>query len=259
LSALRWIRADNPGPFTLDGTRTYVVGRRHVAVLDPGPDLDEHVRGVFALVRDAERIVLVLTHGHPDHAGSVDRLVAMLARRDPGRVEVVGAGHHRARSPDPVRGVFTDAGPLLAVPTPGHTPDHLTYHWPDSRALFAGDHLMGSGDTTWVAGYPGCVADYFASLRRLRGLDLAVIHPAHGPSLDDPAGALDRFERHRRARIQAVRDVLAADPGAGEDALYEAVYGDSVPAGLERAAREALRAVREYVDTEGGPGISSPV
>lgn len=255
MSALRWIRADNPGPFTLDGTRTYVVGARRVAVVDPGPDLDEHVRGVLALVRDAEHITLAPTHGHPDHAGAIDQLIASLGRGR--RVEVRGAGHPRSRRPDPIRGIFTDAGPLLAVPTPGHTLDHLAFHWPAERALFAGDLLLGRGDTTWVAEYPGCVADYLQSLARVRTLDLDVVHPAHGPDLEDPAAAIDRHEAHRRARIDRVRDVLAHDPEIDDDALYRSVYGDTVPSGLERAARESLTALREYVDNRGRDGLSS--
>lgn len=255
MSALRWTRADNPGPFTLDGTRTYVVGARRVAVVDPGPDLEDHVRAVLALVRDAEHVTLVPTHGHPDHAGSIDRLVSLLGRGR--RVEVSGAGHPRSVRPDPVRGIFTDAGALLAVPTPGHTSDHLALHWPAERALFAGDLLLGEGDTTWVAEYPGCVADYLQSLARVRTLELDVVYPGHGPDLDDPAAALDRHEAHRRARIDRVRAVLAEEPSLGDDALYRAVYGDTVPSGLEHAARASLAALREYVDSRGGDGLSS--
>jgi glyoxylase-like metal-dependent hydrolase (beta-lactamase superfamily II) len=257
MSALRWVRADNPGPFTLDGTRTWVVGRSQVAVVDPGPALEAHVRAVLALIGEAESVTLVLTHGHPDHAGAVDRLVEALSTAGRSSVGVMGSGHPLARRPHAVRGVFTDAGPLLAVPTPGHTRDHLAFHWPSESALFAGDHLAGHGDTTWVAGYPGCVADYLRSLNRIRNLALKVIHPAHGPSLTEPVAALDRFEAHRRARIDAVRAAVTDHPDADEDELFRIVYGDSVPDGLEQAALESFRAVREYVDTEGGDGVSS--
>ncbi len=40
---LRRIVARNPGPFTFKGTGTYVIGEGKVAVIDPGPDLAEHV------------------------------------------------------------------------------------------------------------------------------------------------------------------------------------------------------------------------
>jgi glyoxylase-like metal-dependent hydrolase (beta-lactamase superfamily II) len=248
----RWLRADNPGPFTLDGTRTYLVGRIEVAVVDPGPDLESHVRALAAALAEAREVTLLLTHGHDDHAGAVDALLRALHVE----ARVVGTGHERA-VPAGAGGVATDHGRLVPVATPGHTPDHLAWHWVERRALFAGDHLLGEGDTTWVAEYPGCVADYLESLTRLRALDLAVVFPAHGPPLTDPAGALERYRVHRLARVEAVRRVLSEHPGAAEALLYREVYGDSVPPELEAAARRSLAALREYVDTRGRRGVSS--
>jgi glyoxylase-like metal-dependent hydrolase (beta-lactamase superfamily II) len=205
----------------------------------------------------ASRIRIVLTHGHSDHAGGVDRLLANLADQGAGFVEVVGAGHVDARRPEPGSTVPFDAGHLEAVPTPGHTADHLAWFWPQARAVFAGDHVLGYGDTTWVAEYPGCVADYLASLDVVRALDPVMIHPGHGPSIDDPGSALDRFEAHRRKRIDRVRDLRRARPGLSGDDLYRAVYGTTVPPGLEGAARRSLAAVEDYLDTEGSRGVSS--
>lgn len=244
MGAVRGLRADNPGPFTLDGTRTWVVGHDRPAIIDPGPDVERHVRAVVSLVENAERVSVLLTHGHADHAGGLDSLLEKLGAERP--VLVFGAGHP-AVGPVPPAGIETDAGSLFALATPGHTPDHLAFHWPEARALFSGDHVLGQGDTTWVADYSGCVADYLESLDRLRELDLDVIYPGHGPPITDPAAALDRFERHRRDRIETVRGVLAEEPGATMDQLYERVYGDTVPPGLERAARQSLAALREFV------------
>jgi glyoxylase-like metal-dependent hydrolase (beta-lactamase superfamily II) len=223
-----------------------------VAVIDPGPDLESHVRAVHAAVADAESVAILVTHGHADHAAGVAALVERLGADVP----VHGAGHALA-TPLPPEGIATDDGRLVAVATPGHARDHLAFLWPERRALFAGDHLLGQGDTTWVAEYPGCVADYLESLARLRALRLEVVYPGHGPPLHDPEAAIDRFERHRRERIEAVRRVLDRDAALDEGGLYEAVYGDTVPPGLEAAARRSLAAVREYVDTEGGRGLSS--
>ena len=42
------LRADNPGPMTLDGTRSYVLrapGSATCVVVDPGPDKDHHAAG----------------------------------------------------------------------------------------------------------------------------------------------------------------------------------------------------------------------
>lgn len=248
MHGLRRIRADNPGPFTFDGTVTYLLGRDDVLILDPGPDVDDHVRALVRSVADARRVTLVLTHGHGDHAGAVDPLLQALAEGPSQVVGVVGAGHARARAPAEGEALAFDGGWLEPVPTPGHTRDHLAWLWPAERALFAGDHVLGYGDTTWVAEYPGCVADYLASLQRLRELPLDVIHPGHGPSLERPAEALDRFEAHRRGRIDAVRRLRLEDPGLSGEALFRRVYGESVPDRLAGAARRALAAVEEYVD-----------
>src|SRR5206468_5269935 len=37
------LRADNPSPYTLDGTNTWVVGRDPAWIVDPGPALDAHL------------------------------------------------------------------------------------------------------------------------------------------------------------------------------------------------------------------------
>ena len=194
-------------------------------------------------VADAERVSIVLTHGHKDHAAAARPLANAIG------AEVFGpAGLEEVDVPigdgDVVR---TDEGELIAVATPGHTRDHLCFRMADRRALFAGDLLLGQGDTTWVAEYPGCVADYLGSLERLRTLDLDVIYPAHGPPLTDPSDALDRYEGHRRSRIDSVRAVLAERPGAGMEELLQAVYGDSVSRGMIAPARKSLEALIEYV------------
>jgi glyoxylase-like metal-dependent hydrolase (beta-lactamase superfamily II) len=220
------------------------VGSRTVAVIDPGPDVELHVRALASALRDADEVVLLLTHGHADHAGAVAALTT--------EVEATVAGPSGLTGVDRVLtggdSVTTDEGSLLAVPTPGHTPEHLCYHWPDRGALFAGDHLLGSGDTTWVAEYPGCVADYLASLDRLRTLDLDVIYPAHGPPIEDPAGALDRYERHRRERIRQVDEALAGHPDASPEELLDLVYGLTVPASMRGAALRSLEALIDHVE-----------
>jgi glyoxylase-like metal-dependent hydrolase (beta-lactamase superfamily II) len=247
VNPLRSLLADNPGPFTHEGTRTYILGHREVAIVDPGPDLSDHVRAVVRLVDTAERVTVVLTHGHGDHAGAVDSLMVALPQ-----ASVVGAGHRAARPLSHGDRVPTDVGDLEAIHTPGHTRDHLAFHWLEGRALFAGDMVLGVGDTTWVAEYPGCVADYLESLSRLEALPLERVHPAHGPDQSDPVALWRRYRSHREGRIVAVRRVLSREPGAGATAILERVYGDTVPAGLVGAAVASVAALAEYVRTHPG-------
>lgn len=241
------MQAGNAGPFTLEGTRSHLVGRRILAIVDPGPDLDSHVRALVSRAAAAERVAVLVTHGHADHAGAASRVASELGAEifGPAGVEAVG------RALGDGDAVETDEGALVAVHTPGHTREHLCFHWPRRSAVFVGDLLLGRGDTTWVAEYPGCVADYLESLERLRSLEPAVLYPAHGPPLTDPAEALDRFERHRRERIAQVRDARRAHPGVDADALVDAVYGDTVPSPMRSAARRSLEAILDHIDRSG--------
>ena len=239
------MNAGNAGPFTLDGTRTYLVGKRLVAVIDPGPEQPEHITALASSVAGAERVSIVLTHGHGDHAGAARALAEATGAPvlGPSGLETIDREIGSGVS------VETDEGVLIAVGTPGHTADHLCYHWPERDALFAGDLLLGNGDTTWVAEYPGCVADYLGSLARVRAYDLDIIYPTHGPPLANPSDALDRFEAHRRSRIERVREALAAHPDADEEELLHAVYGETVPTEMRGAALKSLRALVEHART----------
>ena len=44
---IRRITANNPAPFTFKGTGTYIIGHGKVAVIDPGPNLPEHVDAIL--------------------------------------------------------------------------------------------------------------------------------------------------------------------------------------------------------------------
>ncbi len=213
-----------------------------MAVIDPGPDAQAHVRALVGAVEEAEEVRILLTHGHADHAAAARPLADALG------AEVFGPPLPEVdRVLEDGASIETDQGSLVAVHTPGHALEHLCFHWPAARALFAGDLLLGQGDTTWVAEYPGCVADYFDSLERLRALELDVIYPTHGPPLKDAAAAIERFEAHRRERVRQVEAALPKLPRLDVDDLMAHVYGDSVPDGLHGAAARSLAALVDYV------------
>ena len=62
---IRRVVARNPGPFTFMGTGTYIVGRGEVAVIDPGPDLPEHLEAILAALEPGERVTHILVTHHP--------------------------------------------------------------------------------------------------------------------------------------------------------------------------------------------------
>ena len=205
--------------------------------------MEHHVRALASAVKEADEVSIVLTHGHGDHADAAPALSEMTGARVFGPVGVgcvdvvIGEGDI----------VATDAGDLRALHTPGHTSEHLSFLWSGREALFVGDLFLGEGDTTWVAEYAGCVADYLRSLERVRALSPSVLYPTHGPPLEDPAEAIQRFELHRRRRIQEARQAMVAHPTADIEGLLGAVYGPGLPDALRGAARRSLGALVEFV------------
>jgi len=226
---------------TLDGTRTYVIGRARTVVIDPGPDDVAHIDAIAAEVRDGTVACILLTHLHPDHAAGADRLAAQL---DTG-IRAIGRGTLSDGD-----GIETDAGAFIALHTPGHTSDHAAFHWPAGNAVFCGDLMMGGLETALVAAPEGDLGHYLGSLDRLRALEPEVIHPAHGPSFDRPAEALRTYVLHREARLRQVLGALDA-VGQTVDEIAEAVYGGTIPDALRAVARDATLAYLEHLSRAG--------
>ena len=226
---------------TLDGTLTWIVGRRRVAVIDPGSAAASHIDAIAAEVGDVDSVRILLTHDHPDHSTGARQL----ARRLDARVYSLGSGTLAEGST-----IETDEGALVALETPGHCPDHLAFHWPDAQAVFCGDLMMGGMDTSVVAAPEGDLAAYLASLERLRSLRCQVIYPAHGPAFTDPNAAIDRYVRHRAEREDQVLAAIAA--GRRDlDAITDHVYGHFLDPKLRDFARAATQAYLAHIVATG--------
>ena len=237
----RIFTAANPGPFTLDGTRTYIVGREVAAVIDPGPDDADHLRALLGALAGARRAAVLVTHDHADHSGCARALADALGAPLLGPCR--GADGPLADG----AAVETDQGELLAVDTPGHCAEHLCFSWPRAGALFAGDLVLGEGSTTWVGEYPGCVRDYLASLDRIETLAPGVIYSAHGPPIENVPGALAAYREHRLARIEQAEQAQRDHPAATPAQLVTTIYGDDLPPGLRDAAEASIAAMLDYL------------
>lgn len=248
-AGLRVVPAANASPFTLTGTRTYIVGWARPVVVDPGPADPAHTEAVLAALDGHRPLALLLTHAHADHAGGAPLLaertgapiaLAPRARRlpfPPGvAVQPIHPGDRWA----------TDAGVVEALPTPGHCPEHTAFLWAPLDAegpiAFVGDLLLGEGDTTLVADPEGDVRAYLASLDRLEAARPRQLWPAHGPPILDPEGAIARYRVHRLHRVAEVGRRLAAGAAPDPMQLAQEIYGP-LPPPLDRAAVGSVAAI----------------
>lgn len=212
------VRAENPGPLSLSGTNTWVVGEGPAWVLDPGPDLPAHLDAVAAeLERRGGLGGIVLTHRHADH----DEAVPALVERFPAPV-AAGGGRADVRLRD-----GENVGPFLVLATPGHAPEHLAFGLAEHRVAFTGDAVLGEG-SVFVSPGPGSLAGYLAALRRLRDWGPRLICPGHGELVTDPDGKLAEYLDHRAARERALLAALAEGRRTVEE-LLDAAWADAPP------------------------------
>jgi glyoxylase-like metal-dependent hydrolase (beta-lactamase superfamily II) len=212
---IRSITAPNPGPFTLDGTRTYLVDE--TIVIDPGPMIESHVYAILAAMPKLETILI--THRHADHA--------------PAAIPLKRATNARIAAP---RGVLDEVDQILGdgdvieglevIATPGHTGEHVCFLTPDGD-LFTGDTILGFG-TTAIFPPDGNMRDYMASLRKLRERNPKRIHPAHGPTRDDAVALIDEYIAHRLERERQIVEAMRSGARTASE-LRAVIYPDLDP------------------------------
>ncbi len=231
------MRAENPGPLTLSGTNTWIVGRDPAYVVDPGPALEAHIERLVAVLGACGGLGgIALTHDHLDHSEGV----AILRERIPAPV-AAGRGDVDVRLAEGTR-----FGPFEALSTPGHAPDHFALI--AGSACFTGDAVLGEG-SVFIAPDPGALAGYLAGLEKLRERDLDVLCPGHGAAIWDARAKLDQYIEHRLERERKLLEGLASGRRSVSE-LLDAAWSD-VPEPLRGVAAITLAAHLDKLEEEG--------
>ena len=251
----RRLTAPNPGPMTLDGTNSWLIGapgQEDVVVVDPGPA----GRGHLAALAAAGRTVLTLvTHRHADHTGAVDDFHALTGAP----VRAFLPEFCRGAAPLADRETIEAAGCRIQVlHTPGHTSDSVSFLLPDDApvgapgraagpgSVLTGDTVLGRG-TTMLDHPDGSLGDYLRSLQRLAVLGAALVLPAHAGVREDVEAVCEELLEHRMERLAEVREALRVlGRGASLEAITAQIYAD-VPAHVLPAARKSVGAQLAYL------------
>ena len=245
------VLAHNPSAFTYYGTQTYLIGTKEVAVIDPGPDLPEHLDALDQAIGGRKVAAIMCTHTHRDHSPAARPLAeatgAPVVGCAPLALETVGPRADAAFDGDYAadriladgESIEIDDRDVTAVATPGHTSNHLCFAYGD--ALFSGDHVMG-WSTTVVVPPDGEMGAYIASLEKLRQRVDRVYYPAHGPPVTNPQQYVRGLIGHRMQREKQIlrlvgeraRDVpdIVANAYRGLDPRLVPAAGGSVLAHL---------------------------
>lgn len=271
---IRRVVARNPGPFGFRGTATFIIGEGKVAVIDPGPLVDEHVAALTSCLPGEEVSHILVTHTHNDHSPAAAPLKAWCGAptygygpHGSGRFEdgvEVEEGGDRDFDPDvQVRDgdiVEGDGWTVECVYTPGHTSNHICFHFREARAFFPGDHVMG-WSTTIVSPPDGDMADYMASLQKLLARDDGTYWPTHGPAIKDPRSYITALYAHRQERENQVLDCISRGIGLIADMVpdvYRGLDPKLIPAARRSVFSHVIKLVDEgQVKTDGMPAVDA--
>jgi len=281
---LQRVLARNPGPFSYTGTGTYILGTDRVAVIDPGPDMDEHFEALMAALAGRTVTHILVTHTHLDHSPLSRRLA------DATGAQIYAYGPHGSGRTAGLEGEDVEAGAdtgflpdirlndgdclegdvwtLTAIHTPGHTSNHMCFYWCEEQALFSGDHVMG-WSTTVVSPPDGDMRAYMNSLDKLIGIAPKLLIPTHGPVIDDAVAFMRNLRAHRQNRERQILSAVSSG-AATIPALVQQLYADVDPWLHPAAARSVLAHLIDLVDRgaltcsgaaagggEGTPGLDS--
>ncbi|MBI1212989.1 MAG: MBL fold metallo-hydrolase [Alphaproteobacteria bacterium] len=271
---LRRVLARNANPFTFHGTGTYIVGRGRVAVIDPGPLIDEHIEALKSALKGETVTHILITHTHSDHSPAAAPLKAATGapafafgphgasrvHEGPSIEEANDTGFKPDRSVRDGDVIEGDGWSFECVFTPGHTSNHMCYAWREQKTFFSGDHVMG-WSTTVIGPPDGDMAQYFASLEKLLRRDDEIYYPTHGGPIVDPKAFVTALIAHRHAR----EDQIVACLKRGIDripAMVEVIYSEHdkrlhAPAALSVLAHLQHMVATRRVATDGPPSSRS--
>lgn len=243
---IRRIVAPNASMMTGPGTNTYMIGNKQLAVIDPGPTINEHADTLVKIANSLGATIrwILCTHTHADHSPGAALLKRLTGAQVFGFPAPATPGQDRQFAPDQAwkdgSRLDTDEFSLRAVHTPGHASNHLCFLYENEKILFTGDHIM-QGSTVVIVPPDGNMAHYLQSLAALKGLDIERLAPGHGDIIHNPQDIIEGLIQHRLMRERKTLDKLTLLSPCTLDVLTPAVY-DEVPVFLHGLARQSLTA-----------------
>ena len=241
---IKKITANNGGIFTGKGTNTYLIGKEDITLIDPGPNIPEHIDKILSVGKNKIKRILV-THTHTDHSPAALPISKKLNIPMFGRlVDRESQWEDETFIPDNVLShgdkISTDEYSLETIHTPGHASNHLCFYIKEIKCLLTGDHIM-DGSTVVIAPPDGNMTEYINSLRLLEEYEINYFAPGHGNIMKEPTKTINSIIRHRLSRESKVFRCVEKKQNLNIDQLLLLVY-DDVPEMLHPIAKMSLLA-----------------
>ncbi|CAD6198262.1 unnamed protein product [Caenorhabditis auriculariae] len=245
------ILGHNPGPFTLQGTNTYLLGTgtRKILVDTGEPNVSDYIAALKEVLKNDEIECIVITHWHHDHVGGINNIIAEVLGGK--RVPIYKMKREADEQPERFQyiddgfSVNVDGASLKFIHTPGHTADHFALWLEEEKALFSGDCILGEGTTVFED-----LHDYMGSLQKIKGLQPSRIYPGHGPVIDNVDAKVDEYIGHREKREREIVAVLEEHQEITSMDITNKVYASS-PWSVRLAALNNVKLVLNKLVKDG--------
>ena len=220
--------APNPSPMTSTGTNTYILGRKELLIIDPGPNSEAHLRNIMEVIPKYTKVThILITHSHLDHSGLAPKLSKILNAPTLAFGTALDGLSNDMKSickmglTSETFGIDTEFVPdhfledkekissleweVVAHHTPGHLSNHICYQYLDK--LFTGDHIM-EWSTSVISPPEGDVSQFINSCEKIYNLHCEKFYPGHGIPVENPSERIVELIEHRKKREAEILNFL---------------------------------------------------
>ncbi|MBH52290.1 MAG: hypothetical protein CL785_03955 [Chloroflexi bacterium] len=229
------------------GSNNCFVGnpKKEMILIDTGDHEKEWLKRILDFHKELgspQITSILITHGHFDHIGGLDRLHEEFqcpVRCHPKLVKKLQkiVGEENVIPLKSRELLHIDDVTLRALFTPGHEVDHVCYYLRKDKVMFTGDSILGSSSSTVQDLY-----NYMKSLRLLSKFKHTTICPAHGKIVSPPRGGqlVSWYINHREQREKEVMESLKKGITNTKEIVSD-IYPRNLKKGLRDAAERNVR------------------